>query len=148
MQIKITKWPHLAPVSWQHSLKHLRAERRSTSEPRRIWRLYVGAPLDIHMYAYIYIYIYMDIHIWILIHLHSRHCIRQIGQRNRFLGQNLRRCKTSALFNNTVCLLNRSQNFWHRRKPSYPGLLPVLLLHFAATWWVPEWVVVVHSKES
>jgi len=86
--------------------------------------------------------------IWILIHLHSRHCIRQIGQRNRFLGQNLRRCKTSALFNNTVCLLNRSQNFWHRRKPSYPGLLPVLLLHFAATWWVPEWVVVVHSKES
>jgi len=75
MQIKITKWPHLAPVSWQHSLKHLRAERRSTSEPRRIWRLYVGAPLDIHMYAYIYIYIYgythMDINPFALAPLHK-----------------------------------------------------------------------------
>jgi len=80
-------------------------------------------------------HIHINIYMWILIHLQSRLCIRQIGQRNRFLGQNLRRCKTSALFNNTVCLLNRSQNFWHRRKPSSPGLLRLLLLQLAASWW-------------
>jgi len=69
-QIKITKWPHLAPVSWQHSLKHLRAERRSTSEPRRIWRRF-GWALDIWLYLGIYIYIYMDINPFAVAALHK-----------------------------------------------------------------------------